>query len=471
MTLQQAAKTSVPAWPRELAATLRLAWPLILAQIAQIAFFTTDVVFMSRLGPAYLAASTLATALIHPLFVGCFGLLSATAPMVAQAIGARNLRSVRRTVRQGFWIALLVCVPVMLFLANAAHVLPLLGQEPETAANAALFIRFALWSMPPAMLYQVLRMFISAKNDSEVVLAITATAVLLNVFFNWVLVFGNLGFPALGLIGSGLSTTLSNLLMFAAALAYATRHRRYRRHMILVRFWRPDWPRFFEFFRIGLPIGLTVLSEVGLFAVAVIMMGWLGENEVAGHAVAIQITAIGFMVPLGLSQATTIRVGRYFGAGDVRAAGLSGWTSLGTTLVFMSLTCMSLLLFPHQLAGLFLDRTRPEDLVPIRLAVSYLGVAALFQLVDGTQVSMAGALRGFSDTRVPMIVALIGYWLVGLGTAYYCGFVLDLRGVGIWLGLAAGLAFVAIVLLIRWAMRERLGLTRLPPSLRRGANA
>lgn len=459
MSVQAKTTVQVPALRREFTATLKLAWPLVLAQIAQIAFFTTDVVFMSRLGPAYLAASTLATALIHPLFVGGFGLLSATAPMVAQAIGARDLRSIRRTVRQGFWIALLVCVPVMVFLGFSGQVLPLLGQKPDIAANAALFIHVALWSMPPAMLFQVLRMFISAKGDTQVVLAITAGAVLANIGFNWVLVFGNLGFPALGLVGSGLSTTLSNLLMFVVALVYALRHPRYRRHMILVRFWKPDWPRFFEFFRIGLPIGLTVLSEVGLFAVAVIMMGWLGQNEVAGHAVAIQIAAISFMVPLGLSQATTIRVGRFHGAGDAHAAGLSGWASLGATLGFMSITCLCFLVFPHQLAGLFLDPARPENQLPIGLAVSYLAVAALFQLVDGTQVAMAGALRGFSDTKVPMIIALIGYWCVGLTTAYVCGFVFGLRGVGIWLGLAAGLAFVAIVLLIRWTMRERLGLT------------
>ncbi|HUV32362.1 MAG TPA: MATE family efflux transporter [Devosiaceae bacterium] len=452
-------------WAGEIRTTFALAWPLIIAQVAQIAFFTTDVIFLGWLGPSYLAAGTLATALMHPLVVGGFGVVLATAPMVAQAIGAHDTRSIRRTVRQGFWAAILLSVVIVPVLYAAPMIFAALGQAPGTVAGASLFIAYAAWSVPPALLFMVLRSFIAAKGNSGVILAITLTAVALNALFNYALVFGNFGMPRLELMGSGISTSLTNLLMFAAALAYAVTDRGYRRHHILVRFWKPDWPRFFEFFRIGMPIGLTLMSEVGLFGVAVIMMGWLGTNEVAAHAVAIQCAAISFMVPLGLSQATTIRVGLAQGAVRPRRVAVAGWTSLGLTLIFMSMTCAAFLLLPVQLAAIFLDPSKPENAASVALAVSYLGVAALFQVVDGAQVSMAASLRGLSDTRVPMLVALVGYWIVGLATAYVCGFVLQWRGVGIWFGLAAGLAFVAVVLTARWSMRERLGLVARPAAL------
>ncbi|MEX0859396.1 MAG: MATE family efflux transporter [Cucumibacter sp.] len=459
----RAGRTAVDSgWAEEARTTFALAWPLIITQVAQIAFFTTDVIVMGWLGPDYLAAGTLATALIHPLVVGGFGVVFATSPMVAQAIGARDFRSIRRTVRQGFWIALLLSVVIIPLLYQAPTIFTWLGQRPETIDRASLFIAFAAWSTPSVLLFMVLRSLISAKGNTGVILAITLVGVACNALFNYALVFGNFGLPRLELIGSGIATSLTNFLMFLAALAYAVFHRRYRRHHILVRFWKPDWPRFFEFFRIGMPIGLTLMSEVGLFGVAVIMMGWLGSNEVAAHAVALQCAAIAFMVPLGLSQATTIRVGLAMGARHPAGVTVAGWTSLALTLAFMALTCASFLLFPDWFASIFLDPAKPGNATSLSLATSYLTIAALFQFVDGTQVSMASALRGLSDTRVPMIVALVGYWLVGLSIAYLCGFVLGWRGVGIWIGLAAGLAFVAVVLTIRWASRERLGLVPRP---------
>lgn len=445
-------------WLDELRVTFLLAWPLVFAQIAQIAFFTTDVIMMGWLGSQYLAAGILATALMHPAVIGGIGVVGAAAPMVAQAIGARDLRSIRRTVRQGFWIALVLSAFIIPIFYQSSAIFTFLGQAPGTVAGAASYMNYAAWSVPSTLLFMVIRSLITAKGDTGIVLIITVVAVALNAVFNYVLMFGYLGFPRLELVGAGIATTITNFLMLGAAVAYAVTHKRYRRHHILVRFWRPDWPRFIEFFRIGMPIGLTLVSEVGLFGVAVIMMGWLGTNEVAAHAVAVQCAAISFMVPLGLSQATTIRIGLAQGRGDPYGVGVAGWTSLGLTMAFMAITCATFILFPHQLASIFLNSDLPENTLPISLAVGYLGVAALFQFVDGMQVSMASALRGLSDTRVPMIIALFGFWGVGLSTAYLCGFVFGMRGVGIWLGLAAGLAFVGIVLLIRFMRRERLGL-------------
>lgn len=445
-------------WLDELRATATLAWPLIIAQVAGILLFTTDVVMMGWLGPSYLAAGTLATGLLHPVFLGGLGTLTATAPMIAQAIGARQFRSVRRTVRQGFWASFVLAAIIIPVILNSERIFLLLGQVPETAALAQTYLNFAIGATLPGLLIVGLRSLLQARGDTSVILWITVAGVLVNGLGNYALMFGNFGFPRLELVGAGISTTFVNSVMFLLALAYVVFHRRYKRYMVLVRLWKPDWPRFFDLFRIGLPIGATLMSEVGMFGVAVIMMGWLGTNEVAAHAIALQCAAIAFMVPLGLSQATIVRVGTAFGARNPIGVARAGWTSMGLTLAFMSITCMVFLLAPAALVQIFLDPARPENAESLRLAASYLAIAALFQLVDGAQVSAAASLRGLSDTRVPMLVALIGYWLIGIAVAYVAAFQFGLRGIGIWLGLASGLAFVAISLTLRFAWRDRLGL-------------
>lgn len=445
-------------WRREARATLVLAWPLVLSQIAQIAFFTTDVVMMGWVGPEALAGIALATALLSPAMVGGFGVLTATAPMVAQALGAGDVKSVRRTVRQGLWAALILTVLVMPVLIGAEHIFPLLDQPPEAAELAARYLDFASLSVLPALAFMVFRLFISAKGNTGAILVIVVIALAVNAGLAYILIFGVFGLPALGIVGAAIATSIANWLMLALGVIYAVRHRKYRRHHVLVRFFKPDWPRSVAFFRIGLPIGLTQIAEVGLFGLAVIMMGWIGADAVAAHAIAIQCASLSFMVPLGLAQAATIRVGLFKGARDRAGAGRAGWTSLALTLIFMSTTLVLFVFAPHQIAGIFLDAARPENARPLAMAASFLVVAGLFQIFDGTQVTMAATLRGLSDTQVPMVVALIGYWLVGLSVAYVLGFVLGWQGVGVWAGLAAGLAFVALVLLIRWTRREQLGL-------------
>lgn len=440
-------------WGEELRATLVLAWPLIIAQVASILLFTTDVVMMGWLGPTHLAAGTLATAILHPVFLGGIGVVSATAPMIAQAIGARQGKMVRRTIRQGFWVAFALTLVITPILFNAEPLFLLLGQNPEVAAMAQVYLYFAAGVALPGLLARVLHSLMQAKGSTGIILMITVAGIFVNALGNYLLMFGNFGFPRLELIGAGISTTVVNVIMYMAALMYVLLHKRYKRYYILVRLWKPDWARFREIFSIGIPIGLTLMSEVGLFGVAVVLMGWLGINEVAAHAVAVQCAAITFMVPLGLSTATTVRVGLAVGAGNANGVKKAGWTSMGLALVFMSMTCALFLLAPELLVGLFLDASTPANQVSFSLAVTYLGVAALFQLVDGAQVVMAAALRGMSDTRTPMILAVIGYWIVGLNIAYFFGFIQGYGGVGIWFGLASGLAFVAVVLTVRFAMR------------------
>lgn len=446
---------AAPTWKHELQATLILAWPLVIAQLAQMALFTTDVVMMGWLGPQYLAAGTLSMAFLHPLIVLAFGVLTAVSPLVAQAIGRRDFRQIRRATRQGFWVALVLCALLIPIALQARHFFTWAGQEHGTTLLAESYIQYAAWVFIPMLLFTVLRCFLSSHSDTNVILWITLAGVVLNAVSNYALIFGHWGFPRMELRGSGLSTTIANVFMLALTLAYVLRHRRYRRYHLLGRFWRPDWQKFREIWRVGGPIGLMLMTEVGLFAAAALLMGLLGTAELAAHAIALQCVAIGFMVPLGLSQATTVRVGMAYGKQDPDAIHKAGWVSLILGTGFMCFTCLLFWLIPEHLIGLFLDPARPDSQQPFRLAITFLGVAALFQLADGAQVVSAAALRGMNDTTIPMVIALLGYWACGFPVAYYFGFILEMGGQGIWYGLAAGLAFVAVVLCTRFALRER----------------
>ena len=455
-----AAKSSSSAsWGAEIRALFKLGWPLIVAQLAQNALLTTDVIMMGWLGPKYLAAGALANALFICIQLFGVGVAGAVAPMVAQALGARDFRSVRRTVRQGLWISVILVAALFPIAWNIGPIYRALGEDPELTNMAEHFIHYAIWLLIPAFMIVVLRSFLSAHDATRVILLITVAGVFVNFLCDYALMFGNWGFPRLELAGAGLATTTVNVVMLALTITYVQLHRRFRRYHIFHNLLKPDWPRFWELWRIGLPIGAMLLAEVGLFTCAALLQGWIGQDAVAAHQIALQLASISFMVPLGLSQATTVRVGIALGEHNPEGVRKAGWASLMLTLGFMSATALLFFSFPQTLVGLFLDPTNPDNFGALTLAASYLSIAALFQLVDGTQVSMASALRGLSDTNMPLISALVGYWLIGFPVAYLLGFPLGLHGVGIWLGLAAGLLATAIILVTRFALRDRLGLT------------
>lgn len=454
------ASMSSHGWATELRASFALAWPLIVAQLAQNLLFTTDVVLMGWLGPKYLAAGTLAGAFLMPFQLTGIGIVGAVAPLVAQARGRGDTKAVRRIVRQGFWVAILVATLLVPIVLNIRPIYLAIGQDPEVTALAESYMFAGFWMLYPALGIMVVRSFLSAFAATRVILVVTVIGVLVNGLLAYTLIFGHFGFPRLELRGAAIATGLVNVVMFFALLGYTLTHRKLKRFHILVRFFKPDWPRFREILKVGLPIGLTVAAEVGLFSVAAILMGRLGTNETAAHAVALQLASTAFMVPLGLGMAATVRVGLAYGRGDTEGVRLAGWTAIVMGTGFMALTAALFLAVPHALVTIFLDSSDPANASALMLAATYLGIAGIFQLVDGAQVVAAHSLRGLSDTRTPMLLAIFGYWFVGLPTAYVLGFVFDLRGVGVWLGLATGLAFVAILLVSRFAMRGRLGLMK-----------
>jgi MATE family multidrug resistance protein len=450
-------------WMDEFRSTLALASPLVLTNVAQTAMTTTDVLMMGHLGPDAVAAGALGTNLYFAILIFGIGVMSATAPLIAMERGRNRhaVREVRRTVRQGFWAALCISVPAWFVLWHGESVLLALGQEPHLAAAAGTYLRTLQWSMFPFLAYLVLRSFLAAMERPLWALAAVLVGLLVNVFANWCLIFGHLGFPALGLPGSGLATLFATTVMLLALAAVVVRDRRFRRYRVFGRWWRPDWPRFREFWRLGLPIGATLAFEVTIFNAAVFLMGLFGSAPLAAHAIAIQIASLTFMVPMGFSQAVTVRVGRACGARDPVGIARAGWAAFALGIGFMVLTAAVMLIAPRLLIGAFVVIDEPANAEVVRLAVLFLAIAALFQVADGAQVLGAGMLRGLHDTKIPMIYAAIGYWGLGLPIGVLLAFAAGLQGAGLWIGLASGLGIVAILMMRRWWLRDRLGL--LPP--------
>jgi multidrug resistance protein, MATE family len=446
-------------WRDELRATLALAWPLILSNLTMSLIQATDVVLMGWLGPHELAASALGVNLAMSLSIACLGLVIAAAPMMAAELGRRSnaVREVRRTFRQSLWIAVAAVIPAWLVMWNTAAVLRAFGQDPALAETAQHFMRYYMWGTLPFLLFQALRGFVSALERPGWIFAISIGGVIANALLGWALMFGHFGLPAMGIAGGGLTTSLVWWAMAAGLAIVAARHPHFRPFRILGRWWRPDWPRFGAIARLGVPIAFTMWSEAAVFAAAVALMGLISANAVAAHAVALQLAALSFMVPMGIAQAATVRVGLGYGARDRDAVARAGWAAFVLGTGFMTAMAIILWSFPHALIGLFLEST-PANLPVIELAVTFLAIAAAFQIFDGAQVVVLGMLRGLQDTRWPMIFALTGYWGIGLGLGALLAFRFGMAGVGVWIGLAAGLAVVSAMMLTRWTLRERLGL-------------
>jgi multidrug resistance protein, MATE family len=453
-------------WAEELRATLALAWPLVLTNLSMTLIGATDVVMVGWLGATELAATSIGFNLCMICAIFCMGVVTATSPMMASERGrkAHSVRDIRRTFRQGLWLSLAIVVPVWLILWQAEAILRALGQTPELAQKAQSYVRVYMFSILPFLWLIVCRNFLSAIERPQWSLVLGIAGVFANALFNYILIFGKLGFPALGIVGAAIGSILANSFMLAGMIAVLSLHPKFRRYHLFGRWWRSDWKRFRALWTLGLPIGITMGLEGGVFGVAVMLMGWIDTASVAAHAIALQIASVTFMVPLGLAQAATVRVGIGYGKRDPQLIHRAGWTGFFAGTGFMAVMAALMWLFPGALVSIFMDAHDAKNAQVVALAISFLAIAALFQIADGAQVIGAGMLRGLHDTRWPMAFAAVGYWVVGIGVGYWLAFHQGWKGVGIWVGLAVGLGIVAVLMLARWRLRDRLGLVPLAPA-------
>jgi MATE family multidrug resistance protein len=453
------AKTTKPAtaeglagWLAEARALGKLAAPLMFTQLAQMAIMTTDIVMLGRLSATALAAATLGNTVFFFAWLFGFGPASAVSPMIAHAVGANpnDRTQARHIARMGLWSVLILSVPLMAILLFTRPILIAFDQDPKLAAMAGQFTAALCLGLPASIGYQVLRNFATALNRAMVPLIVMLAAIAFNALGDYALIFGHFGFPKLGLVGSGISSTLSFSFTFVAMAAVIYWTPALRKYRIFRRFWRPVWHQLAEVFRLGLPIGMTTIFEAMMFNAATLTMGTFGAASLAAHQIATNVPSITFMVPLGIGMAATVRVGLAAGAGDGRGVRRAGYSAMAMGVGFMAITSTILLLFPDRIAELYLPATKANGEV-IRLAIVFLHVAAIFQIVDGLQVVTSLSLRGLKDARAPMWIAGGAYWLAGAPMGVWLAFGEHMKGLGIWYGLAFGLAVAAIAMTTRWA--------------------
>jgi multidrug resistance protein, MATE family len=447
-------------WNDEFRATLSLAWPLILTNVTMVLINATDVFLLARLGPGALAASAMGSGIVFAMLLFGIGLVTAASPMMAKQIGAmpHSVRDIRRTFRQSLWAATAITIPIWIMLSFSTPLLLAAGQPKQLASDTGLFIGAMQWMILPTLGVVALRSFMSALELPRWTLVAGVAGVAINAVVNYGLIFGNFGLPAWGLWGAGIGSSVTALFQFLFLAGVTYLHPKFRRYHLFGRFWRADWQRFREIWRIGFPIALHLGFEASVFAAAVILMGYISTAAVAAHAVAIQIASMTFMVPMGIAQAATVRVGIGNGRSDRAAIRRSGWAAYVLGVGFMAAMASLIWIFPRVLAGLFIDPALAGNTEVLDLAVSFLAIAAIFQIADGAQVVGAGMLRGLHDTKWPMLFAAFGYWVIGIGVGAWLAFSGGLGGVGIWIGLATGLALVAALILVRWLRRDALGL-------------
>lgn len=431
-------------------AVLVLGLPLIGSHLAQMILHVTDTVMLGWYGVEALASVVLGASAFFMVFILGSGFGIGVMGMIAAALGRGDDTRVRRDTRMALWLSAgfgALSLPVMWW---SDPILRALGQKPELAAMAQDYLRIAGFGMIPALLVMVLKSYLSALERAQIVLWVTLAGALLNGVLNWALIFGNWGAPELGVRGAAFATTVTQVLGVALLALYAAWRPELRHFRLFQRFWRPDWEAFGQVFRLGWPIGLTGLAESGLFIAASMMMGWIGTVELAAHGIAMEVAAVTFMVHLGLSNAVTIRAGHAHGRGDAAHLRIVALTGIGLSLGFALLAITVMLTLPGPIIGLFLDERQTEVAPILAFGTALLAVAALFQLFDAAQVMALGLLRAVQDTRAPMWIAAVSYWLIGIPASYGLAFGLGLGGIGLWLGLVIGLMVAALSLMLRF---------------------
>ena len=433
---------------------LRLAVPVTTVQVGMMTMGVVDTAMVGRVGAAELAAVALGSMYFFLISIFGLGVLMALDPVVAQGAGARDHEGVARGVQRGLLLACGLGIAASLLHLPAAPILALLRQPTDVVPIAGSYVRALIPGILPFFVFSVFRQSLQALHHTRALVIAIVVANVANVFLNWVLIFGHLGLPPLGALGAGIATSVTRWLMALGLLGAAWPLLR----PLLLPLRPESWQRepLMRIVRIGLPIGIHHELEFGAFGVTAILMGTLGTIEMAAHQIAINIASLTFMVPLGVGAAAAVLVGRSVGRGDGDDARRAAVVSLGTGIAFMGTSAAVMLLFPAAIAGLY------TDLAPVvGLATALIPIAGAFQVFDGIQVVSAGTLRGLGDTRVPMLIGLVGFWLIGLPVSVALAFGAGLGPLGLWWGLVAGLGAVALPLLARVRVRFRRNLDRL----------
>jgi multidrug resistance protein, MATE family len=438
----------------EIKECLLLAVPLAGAQLAQAATTFVDTVMMGILGSHILAAGALGAATFYFLVYVGSAIVSAVSPLAAEAYGAGQVEQVGRVVRQGLWLSVILAIPITLLIWHSGVLLRFLKQEPGNIVLAEAYLRAIAWGYFPGLGFAVLKSFVSALSRPRPVIVTMIGGTMLNVSANYVLAFGKFGFPALGLAGLGWASALSFWGMFAALALYILSQPQLRAYGAFSNLHQFQGKGFGELVRVGVPIGVLAGVEGGFFTFVTFLMGQLGTVTLAAHQIALQTAVVTFTIPLGISVAATVRVGQLMGQENPQGARLAGFVNISIAGLFMAMMGILFWTVPGTIVSLYIDTADPANAVVASLAKTLLGVAAMFQIVDGIQVTAVGALRGLKDTQVPLLIGILAYWGIGLTCGYSLGLVLKLGGVGLWWGLAIGLAVAAGILTWRFSTAQ-----------------
>jgi MATE family multidrug resistance protein len=449
--VEVAAPTVPQALSRHAAETLKLGVPLIGGNLAQVSVQITDTVMLGWYDVDALAAVALGGTYMFTLMIMGAGIAFAVMPLVAAEESAGDRTQVRRITRMGLWLSAIYSACAMPLLIWGGSILAVFGQPPVVAMGAGEWLAIAGWGLFPGLGMFVLRSHLAALGRTHVVLWALVLAAIVNAIGDYVLIFGKFGAPELGIRGAAIASLATMTTSCLALAIYAARA--LPEHELFVRFWRPDWPVFRRVFRLGWPIGLTNVAEVGLFAATAFMMGLIGTVQLAAHGIALQIASATFLVHVGLSSAATIRVGGAWGRRDEQGLRRAALAATWLSAVFVLMTIALFLSVPRTLVGLFLDPYDPAAPAVLETGAWLLALAALFQAADAGQVMALGYLRGIQDTRVPMVLAAVSYWAVGMPMSYTLAFPLGMGPTGVWLGLVAGLTLAAIFLMLRFWRR------------------
>lgn len=436
-------------WRGEADAMVRLSFPLALTQLALVAIVTTDVIMTGWLGAEALAAGALAGHYLWIFDFFAFGLLGAVAPILSQHLGARRVRMVRPTVRQGCWTAIIIALPSAVMIWHAGSVLVFLGQDADLSGAGQSYLRYMVIGLLPGFWNIVLSDFLIAHARPRATLVISVAGIGVNGLADYAFMFGHFGFPAMGLVGAGIASAIVKTLMFLATLVFVLTDRRLRRYRLFGYFWRPDWPRLREIVTVGVPIAMTEMAEGGTVLVASLLMGLISIDALAAHGAIVQCIVVVIIVPIGLMQAASVRVGRAVGAGNYQAANRAGLIAIGLGFIYTLVIAAGFLLFGDVIVGMYLDDSVAENRLEASLAASFLVIGAVFLVADSAQIVTRGALMGLKDTQVPMCFALGSYGL-SLPAAGLFAVYLGYGGQAVWLCMLVSASVLAALLIRRF---------------------